>query len=147
MIGDGITKIGSSTFEQCKNLKKVVIGKACKEVGGSLFEGCSSMQELICLAENPPLVYDYLADIYTATLKVPIDAVSAYKSTEGWKNFYKIEGIDASNINSIRKKEVRTNIYSINGCLLHKNILLDNIDNYHLNKGIYIVDGKKIIVK
>lgn len=45
-IPDHITKIGSNSFANCKNLTSVTIGDSVKTIGDNAFSGCTNLRQL-----------------------------------------------------------------------------------------------------
>lgn len=76
---------------------------------------------------------------------MPKNSVDAYKKADGWKEFFLIEGTTTGIINNIYNKTENVDVYTIDGikCLSKANISEINA----LPKGVYIINGKKIIIK
>ncbi len=96
----------------------------------------------------PPRCFDYVFEgIKTKECKlfVPKNSVDAYKKADGWKEFFLIEGSTTGIINNIYNKIDNVDVYTIDGvkCLNKANTEEINA----LPKGIYIINGKKIIIK
>lgn len=77
-----------------------------------------------------------------ATLNVPIGSATLYSQHQYWKKFKKIVEKDASSINTISNNtDEAERIYNLSGKVLDA----DNTDN--LPKGIYIINGQKVVIK
>ncbi|WP_314960360.1 hypothetical protein [Hoylesella nanceiensis] len=78
-------------------------------------------------------------------LFVPQNSIDAYKKANGWKEFFLIEGTTTGIINNIYNKTENVDVYTIDGikCLSKANVNEINA----LPKGVYIVNGKKIVIK
>ena len=76
---------------------------------------------------------------------MPQNSIDAYKKADGWKAFFLIEGTTTGIINNIYNKTENVDVYTIDGikCLSKANINEINA----LPKGVYIINGKKIIIK
>lgn len=76
----------------------------------------------------------------TCTLHVPNGKKSEYEQYEPWKNFFNIvEGGGSSAINNILiRGESIGSIYNLNGT---------KVDGSNFGKGIYIKNGKKVMIK
>ena len=78
-------------------------------------------------------------------LFVPKNSIDAYKKADGWKEFFLIEGSTTGIINNIYNKTENVDVYTIDGvkCLSKANVNEINA----LPKGVYIINGKKIVIK
>ena len=106
---DGLTNVAfyapvvsRLAFEDCSNLKSITLGKSVKSIEHFAFYGCENLQTVTCLALNPPelsVSFSFDNDLQqfkVPTLRVPIDAVDAYKAHMVWQKFPNIVGIDPS---------------------------------------------------
>ena len=116
-------------------------------IGYSAFDG-ADIPTVISLIENPFKIEGNTYAEYrnfsqntfnNATLYVPGGTIEKYKSTKGWKDFAKIEEIDVNNIGIIiPEEEHSSSMYQLNGI---------KVNEGNLGKGIYIQNGKKMLVK
>ncbi len=92
-------------FKDCNNLKKVTIGKSIQRIEKGVFYNCTGLSTISCLSINPPYMDPYqfhnvsianFARYNNKTLRVPINAVEAYKSAYPWSLFGNIVGLDPS---------------------------------------------------
>lgn len=134
--------IGEGAFMEA-NIMSATIPASVESVGENAFGfnpslGNMSMRSLTCLAVVPPTTTSWgpvSEDMYkTCKLYVPEGCTDAYKAAEGWKNFFSVE----SGINSITRASSSDVVYDLQGCRLN---------GQPTRKGLYIVDGKKKIVK
>ena len=81
-----------------------------------------------------------------ATLYVPIGTLAAYQKVDPWRNFWNIEETDFSGIEDITINEKSGyNVYNLQGVQV---LRTDNPEMINaLPAGIYIVNGKKMVVK
>lgn len=125
-----------------QGLTKLTIGSSVTTIGEYAFFECRKLENIICLAKTPPAVtrdcfqnYEYDFN-YNATLYVPVGTSSAYASDEVWKNFLIKEGVP----NAIKDITVDPNgestIFNLQGQRLAQP-----------QKGINIINGKKVLVK
>lgn len=95
-IGDGLTEISTSMFTNCSALEKLVIGKGVTKIESFAFANCSNLKEITVLASNPPSVAsdrsfeNVSRDI---PVYVPLEALSAYKAANIWKEFTNLQPI------------------------------------------------------
>ena len=139
-----MTSIGASAFSYCRGLTSVIIGNGIKEIGSS-FTSCTNLTDVYCYAESVPTTNSNAfsgSPVENATLHVPSSAVDAYKAADVWKDFKEIIALtdDDPKPTGIDKIVITENnngvFYDLNG---------RRIENP--SKGIYIRNGKKIVVK
>lgn len=96
----------------------------------------------------PPLCFNNVFDwINTKECKlfVPKNSIDAYKKTDEWKEFFLIEGTTTGIINNIYNKTENVDVYTIDGIKRLSKVNVNEINA--LPKGIYIINGKKIVIK
>lgn len=140
VIPNSVTNIGNYVFQNCSALASVVIGDGVTSFGNKVFYECNALEYIYVMAETPPSVKN---DTFTnrnyinAVLYVPTGCLEAYQKADGWKEFWEIKEFDTTGISDVKtenKKE--TTIYDING---------RGVENP--TNGIYIVDGKKVLLR
>ena len=87
IIPDNVTKIGDYAFYNCSGLTSIIIPNSVRSIGVYVFNNCDKLKDITCYATNPPKISEDTFFDYSATLYVPFECVSAYKSTDYWKNF------------------------------------------------------------
>ena len=147
-IGNSVTTIGHGAFYGCSSLTSVTIGNSVTEIGYYAFSGCKNVKQITSEAVTPPDCSRYAFDGFNrkeCKLFVPKNSVDAYKKADGWKEFFLIEGTTTGIINNIYNKTENVDVYTIDGvkCLSKANVNEINA----LPKGVYIINGKKIIIK
>ena len=117
-------------------------------MGGGVFYGCLSITTITLLGEIPPVIintdddyeYDFTPQQYeTVVLYVPEGSLDVYKSAYVWKEFFNIKEFDNTGIENLEAGSfngLSDVYYDLNGCI---------VDNP--TKGIYIINGKKVLVK
>ena len=134
------TSIGNYVFKECSRLASAIIGSGVTNIGDEMFNECRNLEKLFLMAETPPFIssYSFSQAIYmNAVLYVPIGSLEAYQNAYAWKEFWEIKEFDTTGISDVKtenKKE--TTIYDING---------RGVENP--TNGIYIVDGKKVLLR
>ena len=128
--------------ERMYNLKQIVIGKNVTSLGREVFYGYQVQNKVTSLNPTPPAIENNTFDDYTynnATLYVPKGSKTLYWLHPYWEKFKNIEEIEVSNINNtLFESESGGCIYNLNGM---------KVDGNSLGKGIYIKNGKKVIIK
>lgn len=112
--------------------------------------------QLLCyssLNTTPPIAYvlswgDASQGFFDSTtyqnvpLHVPAGCKEAYQQAEFWENFWNIQDDASTGIKSVNAgKQIKNIIYTLDGVKLNTSNLSD------LPKGVYIVNGKKVVVK
>ena len=138
-----------SPFTGKEKLTSLTIGSSVTSIGSYAFSGCSGLTSVTSLNTTPPVITATTFDTTTeqnATLNVPVGCEDIYWLHPYWENFYKIEGIDVTAIQSvIGENHVNEgeNVYNLNG----ERMAVDADNIQALPKGVYIVNGRKIYVK
>lgn len=139
-IPNGITSIASSAFGDCSTLSSITIPSTVTSVGNLAFSRCSSLSTVYIFAPSLE-TYGYMAFAANADgrkIFVPESSLSTYM--EGWPDFadsiFPMEESRIEESTTIDKIVKGETYYFLSG---------QRIDSPH--KGIYIVGGKKVIVK
>ena len=147
-IGNSVTTIGHEAFSGCTNLQKVNIGNSVKTIGKEAFNNCTSITQISSEAVVPPTCgLNVFANINKSNCKliVPKNSLDAYKQADQWKDFLSIEGSTTGITNTVYNKAGLADVYTIDGTKRLSKASTDEINA--LPKGVYIVNGKKIIIK
>ena len=147
-IPNSVTTIGSEAFSDCTNLQKVNIGSSVKTIGEFAFNKCTNITQISSEAVVPPTcesgVFFYV-NTSKCKLIVPKNSLDAYKQAYQWKDFLLIEGSTTGITNTVYNKAGLADVYTIDGTKRLSKASTDEINA--LPKGVYIVNGKKIIIK
>ena len=147
-IGNSVTTIGHEAFSGCTNLQKVNIGNSVKTIGKEAFNNCTSITQISSEAVVPPTCgLNVFANINKSNCKliVPKNSLDAYKQADQWKDFLLIEGSTTGITNTVYNNSGLADVYTIDGTRRLSKASTDEINA--LPKGVYIVNGKKIIIK
>ena len=147
-IPNSVTTIGYSAFSGCTRLQKVYIGKSVKTIRTSAFNNCTSITQISSEAVVPPTCESgVFTDINKSKCKliVPKNSLDAYKQAYQWEDFSLIEGSTTGITNTVYNKAGLADVYTIDGTKRLSKASTDEINA--LPKGVYIVNGKKIIIK
>ena len=143
-IPNSVTTIGNRAFSFCGRLTSINIGNSVTSIGNEAFYNCSGLETLYFHSINPPTTTRYCFErcYNIQTIYVPQEAVATYQATEPY-NEYNIQGMDeTTGVGEVKTTEVPQsgNIYDLNGRLVRTDGNLQA-----LPKGIYILNGKKVV--
>ena len=140
-VPDGVKSIGESAFSGCSNVETLYISSAIESIGDEAFAGCGNIFEIkigskkaVAASENI-----FSNDAYTnACLYVPTGRKFAYEKATPWNIFYIVEmdftGIDGVVTDSFNG--LPDVYYDLNGRAVE-----------NPTSGVYIINGKKVLVK
>ena len=141
VIPNSVTSIGDYAFCGCSNLETLYISSAIESIGNYAFAECDKIVEIKVGAEKPirgnTNIFTYT--VYdNATLYVPTDTEQLYQKREPWNLFFYIVEMDFTGIDDVKAESGEENgiYYDLNGRAV------ENPAN-----GIYILNGKKVLVK
>ena len=150
-IPNSVTIIGEGAFEDCSGLTSVTIGNSVRSIGDNAFY-CENLATVVSLVENPLTITWYTSfpwaghiaiafsqnTFMNGTLYVPKGSKVLYEAVNDWNNFRNIvEGTPTSITRVTLDKETpNTPIYDLNGRKLAEP-----------QKGINIIEGKKVLIK
>lgn len=139
-ISDSVTSIESYAFQGCKGVTSLAIPNNVTYIGDYVFQDCNSLEGIYVMAETPPSVS---SDSFTesnyiiSTIYVPTGCLEAYQNADEWKKFWEIKEFDTTGISDVKtENEKAATVYDINGHVV------ENPAN-----GIYIIDGKKVLLR
>ena len=140
--------IGKRAFYACSSLKNFTFGSELQSIGQEAFSRCINITQISSEAVVPPTCgINALDDIYKRNCKlfVPKASIDAYKQAYQWEDFLLIEGSTTGITNTVYNKAGLADVYTIDGTKRLSKASTDEINA--LPKGVYIVNGKKIIIK
>ena len=152
-IPDKVTTIGDDAFAYCDNLSTVILGKGAKSLSkGAFYE--SKVKDVYVKAATPPSVSSYLFSS-KPTIHVYANSLQKYKSS-GWAEYGTIVGdLDkweqeyTTSLSEMKNERVKSEkyddaIYDLSGRKLNSQL---SFVNSQLPKGIYIKNGKKVLMR
>ena len=143
IIPNSVTSIGERVFESCTSLISIDIPNSVTSIGQQAFEDCTGLTDIYCHIEKPlTITADVFKDVptNTCTLHVPIGSKSKYKAANVWKEFNIVEDLPTG-IVSIDNSQLTIDNgvwYTLNGVRLN---------GKPTKAGVYIVNGKKVVIK
>ena len=137
-----------SAFRGCTALRDVVIGKGVASIGFGAFCDCTDIAEVTSYIEEP---FSYHApagtvgmdcfpdEVYeTAMLRVPLGTKEKYEAVSEWNHFKNIIEI-GSHLDGISQ--------ATQDCPASTNDLQGRRLTGRPSRGLYIRDGKKVVIK
>ena len=146
-IGDNVKSIGKWAFSACSSLKNFTFGSGLQSIGQEAFSDCINITQISSEAVVPPTCgINALDDInkWNCKLFVPKASIDAYKQAPQWEEFFFIDSTTGIT-NIVYNNSGLADVYTIDGTKRLSKASTDEINA--LPKGMYIVNGKKIIIK
>lgn len=143
-----VTGIAPETFKDNKQLTSITIPSSITSIGESAFAGCENLKEITVKADEPIALGSNGASVFegvnfeTCVLYVPEASIDKYKADKIWGQFKNILS-DTSGIHDIRLDDPTNDVYNLQG----QKVLRQVSTIEQLPKGIYVINGKKIIKK
>ena len=141
VIPEGVTSMYDGAFQE-SGLISVTIPSTMKYIDFCVFQDCTNLTEVYCYAEEIPETKETTfkdVPLAAATLYVPESALDKYKTTAPWSQFGNIVSLETP-IKDILNDEPsvsRLRYYNLQG----------HCSGQPDQRGVYIYNGKKIIVK
>jgi hypothetical protein len=83
-----LTSIGDWAFKLCTSLETIKLPASVASISSGAFIYCTSLKTVTSLNPEPPTLGEYVfLECPIEAVYVPTEAVSAYKSAEGWSEF------------------------------------------------------------
>ena len=139
-IPNSVTSIGKGAFDDCAKLKYVKIAKNVTEIGYGAFPQTGDEDLVIeFTSETPATLYDVESFGFLCTIYVPETALETYRNAKYWKDhadqILPKEQTTGINLIGYKQSEKKSAIYDLQG---------NKVTEMQL-KGIYIVNGKKVM--
>ena len=149
-----VTVIGEFAFKDNSGLTQVTIPSTIEFIARGAFAGCINLAMIYVYAIDPITIEGVGArtrssddnvftgvNLETCILYVPKGCVEKYRVDKGWSIFKNILEIGGTGVNSVSEEDKSFDVFNIRGeKVRHAATSLEG-----LPKGIYIVNGKKIV--
>ena len=142
-IPNSVTYIDAWAFTACSGLKAVLIPSSVTTINYSAFDRCNSLEDIYCYIEEPITITENTFSHVPkgqsgCKLHVPVGSADAYRNADVWKEFYIVEDLTTS-LKDLKEDSVGSDrYYTLDGIA---------IDGQPTKAGVYILNGKKVIVK
>lgn len=160
-----VETIGMGAFAHNVQCEEVYLPKTLKTFFGTdegAFGDCNNIKKAVCLAVNPPQTLDGGEDfinggikmdpvdwvnIFTGfdddfVLEVPAGSEDKYRSANGWKN---AANNIVTGICGVKASQGKFGVYDITGKRYMNHADAQTVNT--LKRGVYIINGKKVLVK
>ena len=156
---ESLTTIGEKTFGGCSALTNLVCSANIESYGDGAFDACTAIETLIVMGSVMPTIpsdkltsitlfspipletNEFANKVYrNATVYVPEGSLERYQTANVWKNFWTIKEFDPTSIDNIAIDANESPVYNMKGERI-------SCGRKELQKGIYIQNGKKFVVK
>ena len=160
-----VETIGMGAFAHNVQCEEVYLPKTLKTFFGTdegAFGDCNNIKKAVCLAVNPPQTLDGGEDfinggikmdpvdwvnIFTGfdddfVLEVPAGSEEIYRNANGWKN---VANNITTGIRGVKAAQAKVGVYDITGKRYMNHADAQTLNT--LQRGIYIINGKKVLVK
>ena len=137
-LPNSMTNIGGYAFSGCSSLTSVIIPNSVTSIGERAFKDCSGLKDIYSLAQTPPSIFHYYSfSSYSSTIHVSTGCKVAYQTAAIWQEFNIVEE-DLSDIKTpvLSHEGKKAPCYDLQG---------RKVD--YPSKGIYIHNGKKVLLK
>ena len=151
-----VNMISDNAFSGNTSLTEILLPETITAIGSGAFKNCIHLVSIAIKAITPPTLLNSAvssprraSSVFegvnkeTCILFVPEGSLNAYKAAEGWNEFKNIVEYNFSAIHAIAIDGQTCDIYDLNGRKVRGNAT--TLEG--LSKGMYIVNGKKLIVK
>jgi len=140
-----LKKNGYYAFSGCAQLTTVILPESMNDVGDYAFSSCGSLISVTVYNPTPVFIYgNEFPNRANATLYVPAGSKAAYEAADNWKDFKEIVEMEVPSIATDLNEELRMkNEESVDG--VWYDLQGRKVNGNNVKKGIYIVNGRKII--
>lgn len=135
-----------SGFNNAPLLKKVSFAETVTSIDEETFTGSDVISEVVCESAVPAtLAGNAFTDVVYAesNLCVPSGSEDTYRATEGWSKFIRVNNQTVS-VEELDADSCYT-VFDMQGRLVKENVTKDEVTT--LQSGLYIINGKKVMVK
>lgn len=141
IIGENVKTISPNAFTNCHTIERLTISKNVREIGEEAFYGCQYMTDIY---SNIPaeFLFEISQSVFngvnkeTCNLHVPHNSKTKYSTTKYWNEFFNILTPGETAIEDVKSEAKENKIYNLKGERINRP-----------KNGVYIIDGKKQLIK
>lgn len=148
VIPERVRSIGEEAFAGCTSLASVTLPESLTQIGDKAFADMSSSGHIYCEAKEPFTINANTFN-YNCTLHVPYGCKEKYQKAANWKNFTKIEEMEAEKYNEPVQYGETGVAPAVSDAAASDGQFYDlqGRPADGTRKGFYIQGGKKVLVK
>jgi len=146
-IPNSVTSIGWGAFQECSGLKEVIIGTGIKTIEDYSFAYCKGILDFYCYSTSVPTAEENTfldSEQGYIILHVPSESINAYKTSNYWVDFGSIVVLTDSDPKTTGIHKVHASVGKIDG---YFDLNGRRINGEPTLKGVYIHNGKKLVIK
>lgn len=146
VVPEGVEVIYSGLFRNCTSLSSVVLPESITSIKTYAFQNIPDSAHIYCEAKEPPALDKDAFNNYNCTIHVPYGCKETYQQAAIWSKFANIvemdhvtdngSSSDETGVSSIELSEEAARYYDLQGRPVDRT-----------QKGIFILSGKKVMVK
>ena len=146
-VPNSVTTIGNYAFYHCSGLTNLSIGNHIQTIGSYAFADCNKLNTVNIYATEAPTMSSDTFPYNTATFHVPRGCKAKYAFLYTFGNI--IDDLENAE-DSVKdifgdEKDVRVDIYNLQGQIVK--LGADKADVKDLAPGLYIINGKKVMIR
>ena len=146
-ITDGCEELPYGALYNVSTLREVVLPASLYMVGEKAFYGCAGIEHLYCRGAAPAGCYENAFTgmrLATCVLHVPHNSVELYQRSDGWKNFYFIQGEEPIRIDVVKNIAHAGIVTGLTEYALYDEALLTAIAHSGYRFVSWVEDGSEI---
>ena len=146
-ITDGCEELPYGALYNVSTLREVILPASLYMVGEKAFYGCAGIEHLYCRGAAPAGCYENAFTgmrLATCVLHVPHNSVELYQRSDGWKNFYFIQGEEPIRIDVVKNIAHAGIVTGLTEYVLYDEALLTAIAHSGYRFVSWMEDGSEI---
>ena len=146
-IPNSVTSIGEYSFYGCKGLTTITIPNSFTSIGSRAFSDCDNLKQYYVPRWNPAVCQsNSFGETNNGILYVPRGRTVEYMLATGWCVFNHILDYDFAGVEDVVADTAgRYMVYDLKGVLVLDTEDASAVDA--LSQGLYVVNGKRVLIK